>query len=354
VASNTKQRHRFGRDDLAKFTQAVLSETGIDDDDAAIVADVLVQANVRGVDSHGVIRLPAYVENVEEGGFNPDPDAQLQQLNTSAFAIDADGGFGHPMMMDAVDESIRLAKKYGSSVGVVRNSNHIGMMAYYTKRAADENCITLASTNVPPQVAPFGGADPYFGTNPIAYSVPSTNDFHITLDMATSVVAHGKVLEAEKEGKDIPEGWAITEAGAPATSPENVNAFLPFGGPKGYGLSLFVDICSGLLSGVGPSPQTNFLHSEPSTPMNLGHFLFTIDIESFTDSANFRSQVSSLITDLKSISTQPDIDEVHLPGELEYKTQLERESKGVPLPQGVIDTLSPLSDQFGVPFPDEL
>lgn len=342
---------RVDHEELSTFAQTLFSEAGLDDEPSHVVADALVTANLRGVDSHGVVRLEPYVRKIEEGGFNASPDITVTHSRPSAYTVDADDGPGQYATVTAMDAVTDAARETGTAFASVVNSNHFGTGAYYTQAAAEEGCIGFAMTNVGPNVAPFGGIDPYFGTNPLAYSVPTNHSYAITLDMATSVVAKGKVILADEEGESIPDHWAIDRDGNPTTAPEDVHALRPVGGPKGYGLGLFVDICSGLLSGMGSSPNVDSLYDDYARPQRVGHFVGAIDISAFRDLSTFKADLDEVIADLKSVRTDDGVDEVKLPGEIEAETRAEREENGIPLGPGVCKTLSDRAAKYDVLTP---
>lgn len=347
----TANYQRLSADRLEEFAHRVFESAGLDSNYAAILADALVRANLRGVDSHGVVRLDPYIRNLEGGGFNASPELEIQQVSGGAIVVDADDGPGQVGTLAAMDEAIEAASDAGAAFATVTNSNHFGTAAYYTQRAADENCIGFAMTNVGPNVAPFGGIDPYFGTNPLGFSIPTDREFEITLDMATSVVAKGKIHVAEEEGESIPDNWAMDKEGQSVTDPADVHALRPVGGPKGYGLGLLVDVCSGLLSGMGPSPEVDSLYDDYSKPQRVGHFVGAIDIEAFRDVDAFKRDVEQVIDDLKSIRTSEGVSEVKLPGEIEADTMRERRREGIPLGSGTLDTLREVGERHGVdPF----
>lgn len=304
-------------------------------------------ANLRGVDSHGVVRLRPYAKSVAQGGFNSSPDITVDRVAPSSVLVDADDGPGQVGTIKAIEATIDAAEENGVGFGSIRNSNHFGTAAYYTQRAAQEDYIGFAMTNAGPNVAPFGGIDPFFGTNPFAYSIPTNRDFSITLDMATSLVSKGKIHVAEEENESIPERWAVDEQGTSTTDPESVHALRPVGGPKGYGLGLLIDICSGVLSGMGISPEVDSLYDDYGEPQQIGHFVGVVDPSYFRDIELFKREIDVLIDRLKEVRTEDGVDEVMLPGEIEAVTRREREKKGIPLGPGVVATLIELEDQFG-------
>lgn len=346
--SETVDELNVPANELEGFTRQVLLRSGLAEPHAACLADALVTANLRGIDSHGVVRLEPYVRNIESGGFNPDPEIQIQELSDGALLVDADNGPGQIGTRAAMEATIESALETGVSFTAVTNSNHFGTAAYYTRQAAEVDCIGFAMTNVGPNVAPFGGVDPYFGTNPLGYSIPTDRSFSITLDMATSVVAKGKIHVAEEENKNIPEHWAIDENGNPTTSPEDVHALRPVGGPKGYGLGLLVDVCSGLLSGMGASPDVASLYDDYSQPQEVGHFIGAIDVDTFREIDSFKRDVGELIDELKSVPTQDGVDEIKVPGEIEAEERDRRQCQGIPIGSGTLETLEQLGSRYGV------
>lgn len=342
--------------DLERFTREVLLAAGVAETHAETVAHALVRASLRGVDSHGVARLPVYVEKFEGGGFDPDPDIEVTALGDAAVLVDAGDGPGQSAARLAMAECVERAAATGAAVAGVANSNHFGTAAYYTQHAAAHDCVGLAMTNVEPDVVPFGGASRVLGTNPISFAIPTPPEvgFPVTLDMATSVVARGKIDHvASEEGRDIPDHWAVDAAGEPTTDPDIAEALRPAGGPKGYGLAIVVDVLAGLLTGMGPSPEAGPLYDSPGVPMRLGHFVCAIDVGTFRDVDAFEASVGELAANLKAVPPREGFDEVLLPGEIEARTRAERERDGVPVIAGVLDDLDDLSRAYGVDLPDE-
>ncbi|WP_290815064.1 Ldh family oxidoreductase [Halovivax sp.] len=346
-------RYRLDHGELEEFVFGVLRSAGVDREPAATIAEALVRADLRGVDSHGVARLPAYVRNVEAGGFEPSPAVTVDRSTDSVFLVDADGGPGQHAGAVAMERLIETVDETGVSLAAVSNSNHFGTAAYYTERAAERGYIGIAMTNVGPDVIPFGGRNPFFGTNPLSVSVPTDRDFSITLDMATSVVAMGKIDHVAKaQNAEIPAEWAVDEHGEPTTDPHEVAALRPVGGPKGYGLALIVDVLCGLLSGAGPSPSVGPLYGDYDEPMDLGHFFGVIDVSAFRDPAAFAVDVGDLVDALKAQQTADGTDEIMLPGEIETRTMERRRSSGVPVSESVYDDLRGLGERYEVALPD--
>ncbi|QLG61061.1 Ldh family oxidoreductase [Halorarum salinum] len=349
--ANTADHIPVDHDDLTAFARELSRQAGLSDEHARLVSRALVRANLRGVDSHGVVRLEPYIRSIEHGGFNSDPDVTITRPSRSSLIVDGDDGPGQVATVKAMDAAVEAARETGVAFASVRNSNHFGTAAYYTQRAAAEDCIGFTMSNVGPNVAPFGGIDPFFGTNPLAFSIPTNRHFSITLDMATSVVAKGKIHVAEEEGEQIPERWAMDDQGNPVTDPADVHALRPVGGPKGYGLGLLVDVCSGVLSGMGVSPDVDSLYDDYSNPQGVGHWVGAIDPSFYRELPTFKAEIDDLITRLKAVRPKDGVDEIKLPGEIEAETRAERERNGIPLGPGVVATLTELADRYEVAFP---
>lgn len=344
---------RISPDILESYVRQILEEVGVPQKSATIIGTALVQADLRGVDSHGVARLEAYVEKFEGGGFNPDPAVATDRVSPALAMVDGDDGPGQIAATVGIETAVEIASETGFGASLVSNSNHFGTAAYYTKQAAENDCIGIAMTNVGPDVVPYGGTEARLGTNPIAFSIPTNRGFSITLDMATSVVAMGKIDHvAAAENKKIPRDWAVSEDGTPTTDPHSVSALRPVGGPKGYGLAIVVDVLSGLLTGARTSPDIGPLYSAPDEPMGLGHFLAAVDVSTVMDPDEFRTNVDAYIDQIKNTPTRDGVDEVLVPGEPEAKIRRENERKGVPLSEPTVTSLDALGDRYGIQLPE--
>ncbi len=354
MRSQDSQRSRYPHESLERFTCEVLQNAGVAKEQASIIANALVRADLRGVDSHGVARLPAYVRKFEAGGFNANPTIEIERPTPGTFVVDADDGPGQWAATEAIGRTMAAAEETGVALATVTNSNHFGTAAFYTEQASDRDCIGIAMTNVGPDVVPFGGIAPFLGTNPLSFSIPTNRAFDITLDMATSVVAMGKIDHvAQEENRSIPEDWAVDSAGEATTDPNAVAALRPLGGPKGYGLAIVVDVLCGLLSGAGHSPTVGPLYEAYDEPMRLGHLVGAIDVAAFRDVEAFKADVDGMIDELKAQEPRAGVDEIMLPGEIETRTRRENREAGVPLRDGVGADLRELADRYGVAFPDE-
>ena len=343
-----------GASSLRAFCEEVFLSCGMARDDAAIVADSLVQANLRGVDSHGVTRVGIYVKRLKMGLVNPHPDVEVTQESAATLLVDGDNGMGQVVAVRALDLGLDKAKESGGvSIGI-RHSNHYGAGAYYVQRAVARDAIAFAYSNAPPTMAPWGGVDPYIGTNPYAYGVPAGEYRPIILDMATSIVARGKVILAAESNEPIPEGWAIDKEGNPTTDAQEAleGSVLPFGGPKGYALSLMIDIMAGALTGAGFGPRINSMYDNFDEPQNVGAFFQLIDISRFTDPATFKVRVDRMIEEIKSSRKAAGTEEIFLPGEIEFRKEKERMAAGVPVGAETFADLREVGKSCGVDITD--
>lgn len=328
---------RVPHDRLTQRCSEILRETGVGEKEAQFVADVLVHADLRGVESHGLIRLEHYVKKLTLGGINLKPNIQFTPVGNSIGIVKGDHGLGHLVARKSMEFAIQLAKKSGVGVIAVTESSHCGALSYFVKMAADEKLIALMTVNTDKLVVPFGGATPYFGTNPIAYAIPANRHKPIVLDMATSTVAYGKIIYAQVNHLSIPKEWGIDASGLPTENPNKLAFLLPFGGAKGYGLSLLVDILSGLLTGSAFGPHIPAMYGDYTEPRGLGHFMLALNPEFMTE--RFLERVDQLIDELHAVPPSPGNDAVKLPGEIEDRMESNRLIEGVPISQSLYEYL---------------
>ncbi|MEM2444337.1 MAG: Ldh family oxidoreductase [Sulfolobales archaeon] len=333
---------------LRKFSNEVLIKVGVPKEYAEVVTDQLILANLRGVDSHGIIRLPFYVSGIVRGEINPNPVIKVVKDGGPYALLDGDNGIGQPVALKATELAIKKAKEFGiSSIGI-KNLKHIGMLAYYVIKIVENDMIGFASANASPNIAPLGCKKPVTGTNPIAIGFPTKDKPSIILDMAMSVVARGKILVAAHKGEKIPEGWAMNKEGLMTTDPKEAidGILLPFGGYKGFGLALVVDILCGIVLGGGYSlkMRRGMFYSQG------GVFIGAIDINSFRPYEEYLNEITEYINVVKSTPTAPG-HEVLMPGEPEHRIYLSRVEKGIPVDEETLKELKDLSVKYGVEFP---
>lgn len=294
-----------------------LTDAGLNHQHAEKVADVLIHADLRNVNSHGVLRTEHYVNRLKAGGLNPNAKISFKTTGPVTGIVDGDDGLGHVVGDVAMHHAVEMAKENGIGMVTAMNSSHCGALSYFVQIAAEAGMIGIAMTHTDKIVVPFGGKTPFLGTNPIAYGVPTKTKKPLIIDMATSNVALGKILQAREEGKEIPSNWGVDENGSPVTDPHKVVALLPFGGPKGYGLSLIVDVFSGLLAGAAFGPHISKMYDDLDKKRKLGHYFCAINPSFFTDKDVFLEQMDQMITELQNAEPAPGVDRVYVPGELE-------------------------------------
>jgi LDH2 family malate/lactate/ureidoglycolate dehydrogenase len=352
---------------LRQFCEQVFLELDVPAEDARITADVLVTADLHGIDSHGVARLRRYVDGLWDGIMRARPDVAVLAETPTTVLIDAGAGLGQPASYRAMQHAIQKAKQYGSGFACVRNSNHFGIAGYYAMMALDQGCIGIAMTNAGPRVLPTFAREAMLGTNPLAVAAPASAESPFVLDMATSTVAVGKLEIYDRLGKCLPPGWAIDEGGAAIANARHARdhtgqpgggGLLPLGGSgetlggyKGYGLALLVEILSGVLSGAayadllcakGPDGQ-------PVSP-NLGHFFGALLVDAFRPLAEFAVTMDDLQGRLRATPKAAGQDRIYIPGEKEYEQLALRSREGIPLESQVVEDLLAISGETGVPF----
>ncbi|MGI6038185.1 MAG: Ldh family oxidoreductase [Limnochordia bacterium] len=350
MGTNITYDHR----ELTTFAASVLEKIGAPKADAELVADCLIKADLRGVASHGISRLPIYAKRLAVGVVNSKPNIRVLKELAGTALIDGDNGMGPVIGHKAMALCIEKAKGAGVGFCAVRNGNHFGIAAYYTLQALRQGMIGIAISNAPPSIAPWGGVDPKFGTNPLSIAVPAGSHPPLVLDMAVSVVARGKIILAAKQGLPIPEGWAITKDGRPTTDANEAmeGTSLPFGGPKGYGIGLVNDILSGVLSGAFYGPLLNSLWGNFEDPQNVGFFMGAINIEAFMDPKEFGERIDSYFAQVKAGRKAPGVEEILIPGELELRAEQKNVQGGIEVPGAVVEELKQVAETYGIAFPN--
>lgn len=351
--------------DLRHFTESVFRAIGCPDEDARLASDVLIKADLRGIDSHGVARLSGYVRLYENGRINTKPDIQITREKHSVFSVDGDSGLGLVIAPRTMEKVIEKTEKFGSSYVAIGNSNHFGIAAYHAMMALEKGFIGMAMTNASPLVAPTNGKERMLGTNPICYAIPAGEEPAFVVDMASSAAANGKLEIAERQNKPVPFGWLENKEGKATDNPADLKGgghLLPLGSDyehgshKGYGLGALVDILSGVLSGAnfGPwvPPFVAFLPVLPDLPgKGLGHFLGAMDIDGFMDRNEFAGRMDTWIRRFrKSAPVHPD-KPVVIHGEPEFALHDLRKTAGIPLIDRVCLDLGNLAESYKLEHP---
>jgi LDH2 family malate/lactate/ureidoglycolate dehydrogenase len=338
----------IGEVPLREFCQQAFQKGGMTADDAAIVADTLVSANLRGVDSHGVMRLYPYIRRLLDGGANPNPRLRAVRRGPSFVRLDGDRGLGLLVSTHAMKEAIEIASKTGVGLAAVFNSDHFGAAAYYAMMALKHDMIGVAMTNTAPVMSLWGGKGPFIGNNPIAVAVPSGKELPIVLDMAVSKVAGGKVRLAVKKGTKIPLDWITDKDGIPTDDPKAFEAggtLLPLG-IKGHGLGVIVEALCGILSGAKILDEIPLWFANTNKPVRLGHFMMAIHIDAFLPVQDFKDRIDEMIQKIHSAPRAPGVDRIYLPGEIEYLSERERRTEGIPLPEAIYQDLLQLGQDL--------
>src|SRR5512132_2316015 len=354
MTSPLENTTRVNHEKLTRFVMQSFEKLGVTSSEAEIAANVLVSADLRGVDTHGVIRFSPqawYVKWLTEGSMTARPNVQIISESSSTALIDGDRGMGMVIGQRAMEIAIRKAKESGIGMVAVRNSRHYGMSAYYAMLALPHDMIGIAMTNASRQVVPTFGREARFGTNPMCYSVPSDKELPFVLDMATTTAAAGKLELAARLGKDVPLGWALNQQAEQTTDPRTAQAarrLLPLGGSreggshKGYGLAILVEILCGVLTGTMTALNAD---QDPR-----GHFFGAIRIDSFRPVNEFKQDMDKLIRELKSTPPIEGQQRVYVAGEIEFETAQERAEHGIPLHSTVLKGLREVSQQLSISY----
>ena len=342
---------------LEKMCEDIFQGAGLSCEEAQRIAHSLVLSNLMGHDSHGVLRIPQYIERLKEGGIKAGQQIQSVQEADASAVVDGNWGFGQTVCRQAMDLAIEKAKLRSVAAVSLYNSAHIGRLGEYAEMAADANMIGIVMCNnhgMGRLMSAFGGTDPRMSPNPIAIGIPTGEDFPIVVDMTASVVAEGKIRVQKNRGEGIPEGWAIDGEGNTITDPNAfygppLGAILPFGGisaHKGFALAVAVDILSGALSGAGCS-------REDAKRIGNGVFMMAINIEAFKATGDFKIEVDAFIQFLKSSRLMPGVDAIHMPGEIEYNRRKQKEKEGVLLDDETLKQLFETAKSVNVELEDQ-
>ena len=337
---------------LSEFAVAVFKKVGLTDEDAAIAADVLVQTDLRGVETHGLSNLArSYALPLYQGEVNPRPQIRIVQEELSTALMDGDNGLGLVGGVRGMEVAMRKAKTVGAGFVTMRNTQHFGMAAYYAMMALPHDMIGFSSTATGPSMSPTFGIQKIVGTNPISMAAPAGEEPPFVLDMACTVVANNKLRLAIERGQRIPMGWALDGEGRPTTDPrvareEGMGVPLgdtrELGSHKGYGLAVAVDILGGILSGAG--------FSALFPPRQFVHTFGAIDIKAFRPVDDFKAMMDDMIRRLRASQKAPGHDRIYVAGEIEHETAQYRRVHGIPLSPTTVKTLTDLSRQLNIPL----
>lgn len=338
--ADTTPTVRVKADELQQFCRDTLWRAGLDADGAEIVAVSLVEADLRGISTHGVVRLWLYERRVRAGLIRANPKMECVRTGPATATLRGGHGAGQVVGARGMREAITLARETGVGCVAVTESNHFGIAAFFSMQALAHNMIGVALCHSDSLVAPYGAAKAFLGTNPISVAIPTGDEDPVVLDMATSVAAVGKVTSARAKGEPIPLGWAIDAAGNPTTDPDRAldGALLPTGTYKGYGLGLVIEVLSSLLAGspFGPHIAVPF---KIAGIQNLGHFLAALDLRRFVDVGVFKSRMDEMIREIKALPRAPGFAEILVAGEPEVRSRRRQLQDGVQLTPEALQVL---------------
>lgn len=336
---------------LEMLITTMLEKVGVSAEDGSIVAGSLVSADARGMNSHGVLRLPVYIRRLQQGGFKAISKGTVVAETVATMLIDGGEGLGSVLTAHAMDVAISKARTTGIAAVGIRNSNHNGENAYYVKQAIDQDMIGIATTNGSPIMPVWGGKTMLTGPLPIAIGVPTDKELPILLDAALGMSSRGKILYYAEKGMSLPDGWLVDAEGRPTNDPnwvKNGGWILPIGGHKGWGLILACEILSGLLTGGKFGQELTNLYDDLDTPQRNGHFVIAINIASFVDVPSFKARMDEYIRTMKASELAPGTEEILMPGEIEFRKEKKQRAEGIVLGKSVVDEVMAVAAELGI------
>lgn len=329
----------LSKEELHQLIKNKVMKAGLPEDHADEVANHLTYADSRAVHSHGSVRVEYYSERIAKGGSNTKPNFSFRKTGASTGIYEGDNAVGMVVAKNGMLEAIKMAKETGIGFVGMRQLGHCGTLSYFLRMAAAENMIAMSMCQSDPMVVPYGSAEPYFGTNPIGFAVPCAGRGPIIFDMATTVGAWGKILDARARNKAIPETWAVDKDGNPTTDPFAVGGLLAIAGPKGYGLMMMVDILCGSLLGVPFGKHVTSMYSDLTAGRDLGQIHLVINPDYFTSIDQFKNNVRQMVDEIHTLRPASGFAQVLVPGETSEKKALDYEKNGIPIVKEIYDYL---------------
>lgn len=349
----TQENVMVTKETLERACGRILEAAGVPPSCAAVTAENLVEADLKGIHTHGVMRLPVYVKRLRKGLVNVKPNLAFSPLSRNSWLLDGDNGLGQVVAAAAMEHAVVQAASENIAVVLVKNSNHFGAAGYYTVKAAEAGMIGFCTTNSLPLMAATGGCERVIGNNPFALSCPRKEHPPVTFDMSCSKVPVGKILMYESRGEKIPEGWALDREGRPTTDPSEAyrrgGILLPVGEHKGYGLAMIMEILAGVLTGAAFSNGIGSLYDlSGTTKMNLGHFIMALNVGSLMSEGTFYERLEELLGRVVSSKRVDNEKPIFLPGEIEERRKLQHVGKGIPMKKTVLEDLRGLARDLSV------
>ncbi|KAJ2990416.1 hypothetical protein NUW58_g2965 [Xylaria curta] len=334
-----------------EFVKNVLIGNGVPASNAEVIARCLVAADLRGVDTHGMNRIPSYMARVRQGVLDAAANPELTKVTPVVAQVDGRNGFGFLSASQGMAAAIDMAREFGIGMVSIKHSNHFGMSAWIVQQAIDAGMMSLVFTNSSAALPPFGGKEKLLGVSPIACGAPGGKEKPFILDMAPSIAARGKIYKAKRRGEKIPLDWALDSEGRPTDDPAAAleGVMQPMGGPKGSALSIMMDVFSGVLSGSAFAGHVTGPY-DPTKPSDVGHFLVAIKPDLFMSLEDFRQRMDYLYQRVVGSDKAAGVDRIYFPGEMEQLRQEDREKTGIPLVQAEIDALNEEAKRVGKPL----
>ena len=338
---------------LRDFVAALYAAAGLPSEDASLVAETLVRADMWGHSSHGVMRAPWYIDRVKAGTMKPVTDPEVVVDAGAISVIDGRDGVGQVITKRAMQNAIDRAKRHGVGIVSVRDSNHHGALGWFTRMAASQGCIGILTTNGSPAMAPWGGRAKRLGNNPWSITAPAGRHAPMMLDIANTVVARGKIFLARQKGIPIADNWAIDAQGRRTTDAVAAlgGVILPMAEHKGYAITVMMDVLSGVLSGSGIMGEVNGPY-QAEKRSRCGHMVMALNIEAFGPLDRFQARMEEMIAGIKDTPLAEGFDEVFYPGEIEARNEARHELDGLVLPEQTRDDLSKVAREYGVALPE--
>ncbi len=349
MVQETENDIRVGQPELLELVTMVFAAAGMSDEHSALLADSLVLADLEGVHSHGILRVPEYVKKLTEEGVNPTGEPSVVKDSVAIMVIDGGNSMGQVGMTFAMDKVIERAVETGIAAAAVRGSNHSGAMSYYVRRATARGMIGIATTNALPTMAPIGGAQRIVGINPLGLGVPAGDEPPIIYDAAFGATAHGKIRVYAQKGLPIPGDWALDATGSPTTDAVKAidGLIQPVGGYKGIGMAMVMGILSSMLSGAAYGTELGDLYGGPKAGED-GHFVAAISVAAFEDMHRFTERVDSAIREQRETRKAPGVDSIYVPGEIESEKRERYLREGIPLNEVGLADLAETAKKLGV------
>lgn len=324
---------------LHQLIKDKLMAAGLEEVQAQETANHLTYADMIGIHSHGAVRVEYYSERINKGGITNQPNLRYDQTGPSTLTLYADNAQGHYAGQLGVEKAIEMAKETGVAVVGVAHCGHAGTLSYFLRQIVEHDLLGISATQSDPMVVPFGGAEPFYGTNPLGFGAPGEDGDHFIFDMATTVQAWGKVLDARSKGLSIPDTWAVNKKGLPTTDPNDIGGLVSIAGPKGYGLMMAVDIFSGILFGLPAGKNVSSMYHDLTKGRDLGILFIVIDPDKFIGRDNFKAALKASFEELRSVKPAEGSSGVRVPGESSVRRYAKHKEEGVGIPESIVNYL---------------